>query len=91
MLFRPRYDMVKLPQVPRDKATLQMRIADTRLKRRKSRLMRFASCNLVAWSLFILLVWIPTHTPHASAPAAPFHQQPHQQRPSSPQSSSRAQ
>jgi hypothetical protein len=88
MLLGPRHDVLNLPQLPRDKTTLQTIIADARAQRRKSRLMRFASCNLAAWAIFILMVWTPMHAPHASAPPAPSHQQ-HQQPAGAPRSSLR--
>lgn len=88
MLLRSRHDMLNLPQLPRDKTTLQTIIADARAQRRKSRLMRFASCNLAAWAVFILLVWTPAHTPQPGRSPAPSHQQ-HQQPQGSPRGSLR--
>ena len=69
MIFGPRHDMLELAQIPRERGALQALINEARQRRRKQRLMRFATANLVAWALFILFVWAPLHHPPTQANA----------------------
>jgi hypothetical protein len=54
-----RHEILELPQVPRERPILQNLINTARHNRKVRRLKYWASANLVAWSIYVLLFWHP--------------------------------
>jgi len=52
-LFK-KHDILELAQIPREKVALRQLIGQARREMKKSRLIRWAALNLVAWGVFIM-------------------------------------
>lgn len=64
------FDILELPQIPRERDKLKAIIGHARYQRRRSRMMRFASYAMIAIGFFVLLLNGCNHTSAAS----PLHQ-----------------
>jgi hypothetical protein len=62
-----KHEILELPQVPRERPVLQNLINTARHNRRVRRLKYWAAGNLMAWSIYVLLLWHPVTVVMATA------------------------
>lgn len=60
------YDILELPEIPRDRAKLKAIIGEARYRRRKSRIIQFISYGLIAVAVLILGLGSCSYAPAAS-------------------------
>lgn len=71
-MFGPKYTILELDSIPREKSILQATIFDARQRQKRSNLTRFAALNMFVWALFILFVWTPMQGVSAAAATHPY-------------------